>query len=82
MATKLYVGNLAYAVGSTDLETMFTPHGTVESAQVIIDRDTGRSKVFQKISKTLQLNQPHGIRRRGRLGKICPWDGFDMVNAA
>ena len=46
MAAKLYVGNLAYGVSSTDLETMFAPHGTVQSAQVIMDRDTGRSKGF------------------------------------
>jgi RNA recognition motif-containing protein len=42
----LYVGNLAYGVSNTDLENMFTPHGTVQSAQVIMDRDTGRSKGF------------------------------------
>jgi cold-inducible RNA-binding protein len=46
VATKLYVGNLAYGVSNTDLENMFTPHGTVQSAQVIMDRDTGRSKGF------------------------------------
>ncbi len=46
MATKLYVGNLAYGVSNTDLENMFTPHGTVQSAQVIMDRETGRSKGF------------------------------------
>jgi cold-inducible RNA-binding protein len=46
VAAKLYVGNLAYGVTNTDLETMFTPHGTVQSAQVIMDRDTGRSKGF------------------------------------
>jgi RNA recognition motif-containing protein len=42
----LYVGNLAYGVSNTDLENMFTPHGSVQSAQVIMDRDTGRSKGF------------------------------------
>jgi cold-inducible RNA-binding protein len=46
VATKLYVGNLAYGVSNTDLETMFAPHGTVQSAQVIMDRETGRSKGF------------------------------------
>ena len=46
MATKLYVGNLAYGVTNTDLENMFTPHGTVQSAQVIMDRETNRSKGF------------------------------------
>jgi RNA recognition motif-containing protein len=42
----LYVGNLAYGVTNTDLENLFAPHGTVQSAQVIMDRDTGRSKGF------------------------------------
>lgn len=46
MATKLYVGNLGYGVSNADLENMFTPHGTVQSAQIIMDRDTGRSKGF------------------------------------
>jgi cold-inducible RNA-binding protein len=46
MGKKLYVGNLAYGVTDTDLTTMFQAHGTVESAQVIMDRDTGRSKGF------------------------------------
>lgn len=46
MGKKLYVGNLSYSVGNSDLEQMFTPHGSVVSAQVITDRDTGRSKGF------------------------------------
>ncbi len=46
MGTKLYVGNLAYSVSDSALEQMFAPHGTVRSAQVIMDRDTGRSKGF------------------------------------
>src|SRR5947199_10835150 len=46
MGKKLYVGNLTYGVGDSDLEQMFAPHGTVQSAQVIMDRDTGRSKGF------------------------------------
>jgi RNA recognition motif-containing protein len=46
MGKKLYVGNLAYGVTSSDLEQMFAAHGTVQSAQVIMDRDTGRSKGF------------------------------------
>lgn len=46
MAKKLYVGNLSYDVSSSDLEKMFSAHGSVESAQVISDRDTGRSKGF------------------------------------
>ncbi len=43
---KLYVGNLAYAVSDADLEQLFSEFGTVQSAQVIQDRDTGRSKGF------------------------------------
>lgn len=46
MGKKLYVGNLGYGVTSNDLEQMFAAHGTVKSAQVITDRDTGRSKGF------------------------------------
>src|SRR6267378_4015725 len=46
MGKKLYVGNLNYGVTDSDLAKMFEPHGSVESAQVIMDRDTGRSKGF------------------------------------
>jgi len=46
MGKKLYVGNLTYGVTDSTLATMFEPHGTVQSAQVIMDRDTGRSKGF------------------------------------
>jgi RNA recognition motif-containing protein len=43
---KLYVGNLTYGVSSSDLEQLFSQFGTVQSAQVIEDRETGRSKGF------------------------------------
>ena len=46
MGRKLYVGNLGYGVTDSDLAKMFEAHGAVESAQVIMDRDTGRSKGF------------------------------------
>jgi RNA recognition motif-containing protein len=46
MGKKIYVGNLAYGVSSSDLQQMFEEFGTVQSAQVILDRDTGRSKGF------------------------------------
>ena len=46
MGKKLYVGNLPYTVTQVDLEKAFAPYGNVESAQVIMDRDTGRSKGF------------------------------------
>src|SRR3954452_9381252 len=46
MGKKLYVGNLTYDVTDSSLSQMFEPFGTVQSAQVIMDRDTGRSKGF------------------------------------
>ena len=46
MGKKLYVGNLTYGVTDGELLQMFEAHGTVQSAQVIMDRDTGRSKGF------------------------------------
>ena len=46
MGKKLYVGNLGYNVSDADLEQLFAQHGTVESAQVVQDRMTGRSKGF------------------------------------
>ena len=46
MGRKLYVGNLTYDVTDAALEQLFAAHGTVQSAQVIMDRDTGRSKGF------------------------------------
>jgi RNA recognition motif-containing protein len=46
MGKKLYVGNLSYNVDSSELEQLFSQHGQVTSAQIINDRDTGRSKGF------------------------------------
>jgi len=46
MGKKLYCGNLSYNVASNDLDQMFSEFGTVKSAEVINDRDTGRSKGF------------------------------------
>jgi RNA recognition motif-containing protein len=46
MGKKLYVGNLSYQVDSSALQELFSAHGTVESAEIISDRDTGRSKGF------------------------------------
>jgi cold-inducible RNA-binding protein len=43
---KLYVGNLTYNVNESDLEALFAQFGTVQSAQIIVDRDTNRSKGF------------------------------------
>jgi RNA recognition motif-containing protein len=46
MAKKLYVGNLTFGATDSDLQTLFSAHGEVRSAQVIMDRETGRSKGF------------------------------------
>ena len=46
MSTNIYVGNLTFDTTSSDLETLFASHGSVEKAQVITDRDTGRSRGF------------------------------------
>ena len=46
MGKKLYVGNLTYSVNETDLEALFSRFGTVQGAQIIVDRETNRSKGF------------------------------------
>lgn len=46
MAKRLYVGNLSYSVTSDDLQELFEQYGTVTSAQVLNDRETGRSRGF------------------------------------
>lgn len=46
MGKRLYVGNLAYKVTSADLELLMSQFGKVESAEVVMDRETGRSKGF------------------------------------
>ena len=46
MSKKLFVGNLSFNTTSEELETLFSQHGTCESATVVTDRDTGRSRGF------------------------------------
>ena len=46
MSRKIYVGNLPWSTTSADLEAMFSEHGAVSSAEVISDRETGRSRGF------------------------------------
>ena len=52
MAKRLYVGNLSYETTDSDLQNLFMPHGAVESARVIMDRDAGRSKGFGFVEMT------------------------------
>lgn len=46
MGKKLYCGNLSYNVSKGDLEALFAPYGSVRSAEIVMDRDTGQSKGF------------------------------------
>ncbi|MEN9935611.1 MAG: hypothetical protein RLZZ387_2190 [Chloroflexota bacterium] len=46
MHAKLFVGNLPWSIGDAELEQLFAPHAEVQSARVITDRDTGRSRGF------------------------------------
>jgi cold-inducible RNA-binding protein len=46
MSTNIYVGNLTFETDSSQLESMFAQHGQVTKAQVIMDRDSGRSRGF------------------------------------
>jgi RNA recognition motif-containing protein len=46
LSKKLYVGNLTYNVNESDLQALFEQFGTITSAQIIVDRDTNRSKGF------------------------------------
>src|ERR1700677_2569225 len=59
---KLYVGNLTYRVSSSDLEQLFSQFGTVESAEVISDRDTGRSKGFGFVEVSYDDEEHDGRR--------------------
>jgi RNA recognition motif-containing protein len=57
----LYCGNLSYGVSSSDLEQLFSQFGSVESAQVIMDRDTGRSKGFGFVEMASQAEAQAAI---------------------
>ena len=46
MSVNIYVGNLSWSFRDSDLENLFTPHGAVLSAKIVMDRDTGRSRGF------------------------------------
>jgi RNA recognition motif-containing protein len=72
MGKKLYVGNLAYGITDSDLEQLFAAYGTVQSAQVIMDRDTGRSKGFGFVEMGSEqeaqaaISGLHGTEAEGR----------------
>lgn len=62
MAKKLYVGNLPWSFTSADLEAMFAPYGTVQSAEVVSDRETGRSRGFGFVEMESQQASEEAVR--------------------
>ena len=62
MGKKLYVGNLGYNISSSDLQKLFSSYGTVESAEVIADRETGRSKGFGFVEMSSDQEAQEAIR--------------------
>src|SRR4051794_41933157 len=65
MGKKLYVGNLSYDVDSSALEQLFGAHGTVTSAQIISDRDTGQSKGFGFVEMSSESEAQAAIQALG-----------------
>ncbi len=61
MNKKLYVGGLAYSVTDEQLRQLFAPHGTVESAKVVTDRDTDRSRGFGFVEMGTQAEAEKAI---------------------
>ncbi|HSD46018.1 MAG TPA: RNA-binding protein [Pyrinomonadaceae bacterium] len=76
MSKKLYVGNLAFQTTNQDLQDLFAQAGTVESASIIEDRDTGRSKGFAFVEMSTQeeaaaaIDQFNGKELAGRMLKV------------
>jgi len=73
MEAKLYVGNLPYSTTDDDLRTLFAEVGTVKSAMVITDRDTGRSKGFGFVELASQEEAQKAISK---------FDGYQMDQRA
>ena len=63
MATKLYVGSLAYSVNDDQLKELFAAVGTVTSAQVIVDRDTNQSKGFGFVEMSTEDEAKEAIKQ-------------------
>jgi RNA recognition motif-containing protein len=73
MSTKLYVGNLAFQTTSQELEQLFGQAGTVQSASVVEDRDTGRSRGFAFVEMSSQEEATSAIQQ---------FDGKDLGGRA
>ena len=59
LVKKLYVGNLPWSIGDQELETLFSSYGSVRSARVITDRETGRSRGFGFV----EIDEDDGAQR-------------------
>ena len=76
MSTKLYVGNLSFQTTTQDLEALFAQAGTVQSASVMEDRETGRSRGFAFVEMSTQeeatsaIEQFNGKEVGGRALKV------------
>ena len=76
MSMKLYVGNLAFATSSQDLQELFAGAGTVESASIVEDRETGRSRGFGFVEMSSKeegeaaISQFNGKEISGRALKV------------
>lgn len=72
MGKKVYVGNLSYSTTNEELSDTFSQFGTVESARIIMDRDSGRSKGFGFVEMASEAEASraikglHGVEREGR----------------
>jgi RNA recognition motif-containing protein len=73
MEAKLYVGNLPYSTTDDDLQALFSQVGTVKSAMVITDRDTGRSKGFGFVEMTSSDEAQKAISK---------YDGYQLEQRA
>ncbi len=69
MAKRLYIGNLPYSMSDDDLRTLFTQAGTVESAQVMAERESGRSRGFGFVEMATDDEAKNAIKM---------FDGYSM----
>ena len=72
MYIKLFVGSLPWSIGDNELEDLFQPHGVVQSARVITDRETGRSRGFGFVE--IDTNDPAAL--------ISAMDGQEVMGRA
>ena len=63
MGKKIYVGNLSYNMDDQSLTNLFSAHGTVESARIVMDRDTGRSKGFAFVEMSEESEAQSAIEK-------------------